>query len=345
MDKILSFLQFAWDQTVKYFYVREWNAFGITSLVFKILILCGGAAFAFAVMKYFKDYQIIEALIAKAVGNAAAYDKIKRRQRKREAEERAINIKKKESHNVIDKLYDGIAMTGLTETIPGFSESGFLIICAIVLSAAFFIMQSIRGPIVGGLFVLGLIIMGWYTMSLISYQRRVKLEAQLLQFVDSVSSASIQFANLVDIFGVIYHQFKAPLRKALENCYIEAKQTSDKDAALRHMVRKFDSGQFAFIIDNLKLCSDVTGDYRGICKDLADTVAIYSASHKAKQAILRSSKIQITVMFGMAFGIMVALNMFLGGIKETLLETIPGNICLGLLVLLYFYGLNIKAEK
>ena len=344
-DRFLPFIRFLWDQIVKYFYVQEWNAYGIVTLVFHILMLITIGAFGLAVVKYLKDYQIFQALFAKIAGNAAAYDKIKRKQQKKEAEERNVRIRDNNEKNFIDKLYDGIAKTGLTETIPGFSESGFLIVSVIVLFVAFLIMTRLRGWIIGLAFVGAIVIVGWYSMSLIAYHRRIQLENQLLQFIDSISSASVQFANLIDIFGVIYHQFKAPLRKGLEACYVEAKQTSNKDAALMHLVRKYDSAQFAFIIDNLKLCSDVTGDYRGICKDLADTVAIYSASHKAKQAILRNSKIQITIMFGMAFAIMFALNMFLGGIKETLLETIPGNLCLGSMFLLYFYGLNIKAEK
>ena len=345
MEKFLPFLRFAWDQIVKYFYVQKWNAYGIVTFVFHILMLITIGACGIAIVKYLKDYQIFESIFAKIAGDAAAYDKIQRRQRKKEAEERNVQIREKSEKTIIDKIYDGVAMTGLTEVIPGFSESGFLLICLIILVLSFIIMTRLRGWIVGLGFVAAIIISGSYAISIITYQRRMKLEAQLLQFIDSVSSASVQFANLIDIFGVIYHQFKAPLRKGLEACYVEAKQTSNKDAALRNLVRKYDSAQFAFIIDNLKLCSDVTGDYRGICKDLADTVAIYSASHKAKQAILRNSKIQISIMFVMAFGIMYSLNMFLGGLKETLLETIPGNFCLGGLFLLYFYGMNIKAEK
>ena len=345
LEKFLPFMRFAWEQVVKYFTVQEWNTYGIVTLVFHVLMLITIGAFGLAVVKYLKDYQIFESIFAKIAGDAAAYDKIQRKQRKREAEERNVKIRETSEKTIINKIYDGIAMTGLTEVIPGFSESGFLIVCGIVLLIAFIFMTRLRGWIIGLAFVGGLILAGSYAVSIITYQRRMKLEAQLLQFIDSVSSASVQFANLIDIFGVIYLQFKSPLRKGLEACYIEAKQTSDKEAALRNLVRRYDSAQFAFIIDNLKLCSDVTGDYRGICKDLADTVAIYSSSHKAKQAILRNSKIQITIMFGMAFAIMWALNMFLGGLKETLLETIPGNLCLGGMFLLYFYGMNIKAEK
>ena len=344
-EKLIPFLEFFWSQITEFFYVYEWNAYGIVTLVFRILMTIGVICFSAAVVKYLDEYEIFQSIAAKIAGNAAAYDKIQRKQRKIEAENLDVKVKEKDKKSLIDKLFDAIAMTGVTEVIPGFSETGFLLVCGAVEIVIFLVMTRLRGLVIGAASVAGSGIVLLYTLSLIAYHRRVKLEDQLLQFVDSVASASVQFANIIDIFGAIYSQFKSPLRKGLEACYIEAKQTSNKEAALRHLVRRYDSAQFEFIIDNLKLCSEVTGDYRSICKDLSDTVSIFSTSHKAKQAILRSSKIQITIMFGMAFGIMFALNMFLGGLQDTILHTIPGNLCLGGLILLYFYGLNIKAEK
>lgn len=344
-NKIIPFLAFLYEQAYQYYWVQEWTTYSIVTLVFHILMTITICGCGIAIVKYLKDYQIFQMIALKIAGNMQEYDKIQRKQRAKEAEEREIHVKENDEKNLLDKIYDKIAMTGVVEIIPGFSEAGFLVLAAILGIVILITMFFLRGMIIAVASTATYFVVLGYSLSLVAYNRRVQLESQLMQFVDSVASASIQFSNVIDIFGAIYPNFKAPLRKGLESCYVEAKQTSNKDVALTHLVRKYDSAQFAFIIDNLKLCSQVTGDYRGICKDLGDTVAIYSASHKRKQAILRNSKVQITVMFLMSLGIMYTLGLFLGGITEIIFGSVIGNLCMGALLVLYFYGLNIKAEK
>jgi Flp pilus assembly protein TadB len=264
---------------------------------------------------------------------------------KQELEENRQLYYKDKKPSLVSRLYATIAMTGVIEKVPGFSESAFFVMVIVLAVCVFGLVSWFKGAAVGGIAAVAFFIVVWYILSLLAYNRRIKLESQLLQFINACSSASMQYSSIIDIFGATYEQFKNPLRDALEECYVEAKQMNDKERAIRHLVEKFDSAQFAFVIDNLELCSSITGDYHGIAKDISETVAIYSNSHEKKKVLLRNAKINIGIMFGMCIVILYVLSLFLGGLKDVLLNTFAGNVGIILLILMLFYSMNMKAEK
>lgn len=316
------------------------------SYVLWALIFIGVYSTVRYTIRYLKEYKVFSGIVAKIRGNTREYDRIRRQQLKQELEDRGQMIRGKDKKESLSlKLYRMIAMTGVTEKIPGFSESAFVAVMIVTDALISGVILWHRGIIVAAIvFGIYLIVM-WYTLSLLTYNRRMKLESQLLQFINACTSASMQYSSIIDIFGAIYEQFQNPLRDALESCYVEAKQMSDKEAALKHLVEKFDSAQFAFVVENLELCSSVTGNYHEVARDISETVSIYINSHEKKRVTLRNAKINIFIMFVMSLIILYALSMFLGGLKDVLLNTFAGNMGLIALGLLLFYGMNMKAEK
>ena len=329
----------------RYFRLESVDEAGFLILGAKIVLLLFAGLFVFFVMKYLKDYQIAQYLWSIITDNMSAYDKIQRAQMQQQAEDMEfITLKKEDEKNIVDKFYDVLAGTGIADVIPGFSETGFIIIMVSVGLIILVVLSYLRDAIIGVAGLLFFFVVVWYLMSLAAYNRKVRLESQLLQFINACASASAQYSNLIDIFGAIYPQFKGALKKGLEACYVEAKQTNDRELAIKHLTRKFRSEQFTFLVDNLELCSSITGDYHSVAKDLSNIIAIYMGSFKKKQAALKSAKMNVTLMFGMSFVILYCLGLFLGDISETLLHTTIGNLGLMGMFLVYFYGLNMKAE-
>ena len=324
----------------------QWEILDIWTLVFRIGMLIGVFCFVVFVIKYLRDYRIFEGLYARLKGDIQAYDRVKRSQMRTHMEANANSfIKKNEKESAMDKLYLMIAHTGITEAIPGFSEMG-LVIMLVVIALFIFTALSITKSVVTGLLTTAVfLIIMWYILDLIAYSRKIRMEKQLLQFINTCSSASLQYSNIIDIFGAVYDQFSSPLKEGLEACYVEAKSTNDKSLALKHLKDRYDSTQFSFIIDNLEMCSSATGDYHTTAKDVSETVSIYSASHEKKRMILRNAKVNIVVMFVIMLGILYLLYMFLGSITHVMFDTLIGNIITLAMILILFYGLNIKTEK
>jgi len=123
-----------------------------------------------------------------------------------------------------------------------------------------------------------------------------------------------------------------------------SKTNNNKSEALRHLKDRYNSTQFSFVIDNMELCSNVTGDFHSTTQDISKTISIYSTSHEKRIALLRNAKVTIVVMFLMSLVILWALDAFLGGISNILLTTTIGNISIIALILVFLYGMNIKAD-
>lgn len=313
--------------------------------ILKALILTGSLLTSIFIVKYLRDYKIFQSIFAKVKGNVYEYDRLRRKQMKKEMEQREKAFQKELKDNKISKLYRMISMTGISEKIPGFSELGLIILFGFITVVLFVIIAVLRNLFVALVISISFIVIGWYTLSLIIYSRKCNLERQLLQFINACASASMEYSNIIDIFGAIYEQFDNPLRDAIEQCYVEAKKFNDKQIAIKHMEERFDSDQFAFVIDNMELCSATTGDYYTATRSIAATIATYSQSHEKKKAMLRNGKINIAIMFFLSLIIVGSLSVFLGDITDLLFHTTIGNLSLLALFLLFFYGMNLKAEK
>lgn len=323
-----------------------WNVASISRLVIWILLLITSGFFIFNLVKYFYEYRIFASLIAKISGNLHEYDRIKRQQLKKDLEKEKNTFTREKQHiKPMQKIYELITATGITEKIPGFSESFFLVGIILITCSIFGIISYFRSINIGILFAGAFLLIVWYILDLIAYNRRMALEKQLLQFTNACATASIEYSNIIDIFGAIYDQFSAPLREGLESCYVEAKTINDRECAISHLQKRYNSPQFNFILDNLQLCSAVTGDYHAVARDIAETISIYSQSHEKKRILLRNAKINILMMFVASIGIFYSLSLFLDGLWDVLLKTTFGNVIGLALILILFYGMNLKTEK
>ena len=243
----------------------------------------------------------------------------------------------------MEKLYRKISMTGVSSIIPGFSELSFIISVIFIGITLFAIITFYRNIIVGAAITFAYFIVVSYLLNILAYKRRVKVETQLLDFVNMVATASRQYSNLIDIFGATYENFSGVFSKALEECYVEAHTLNNNEIAIKHLKDKFDSVQFSFVLDNLLLCSKETGDYFTVATDLSKTVSIYITSYEKKYAILRNAKLTLTIMAVLTVCIIYVLGMFLGSV-DLLVGSTGGTIVVVGMVLLYLYGLNMKVE-
>lgn len=302
----------------------------------------------FNLIKYFREYKIFQGIFARCKGDIFEYDRIRRQQMKKDLESNSdifnSTIAKKNKVPFLSKLYKRIELTGITLKIPAFSELSFVIVTILIDFIVSLIVTHFTSNVVGLVVFVLFIFVVWYLLGIIAYYRKENVEDQLLQFTNSAASASRQYSNVVDIIGAIYDQFSGSFREALESGYVESKTTNDPETAFKHMEDKFDSPQLNFVIDNFVMCSASTGDYYSVASDLSKTVAIYTNSHEKKAVTLRNAKINIAVMFVIAFVIMYSLGGFFGNGLDTLLHTTIGNILILALIFIFIVGMNIKAD-
>lgn len=311
-----------------------------------VLIMAAVSAFsAFGIVGYLRDYHIFQMIWAHLRGKSEEFDRIRREQMKeafRDASD--IMAKSGKEPTLMQKIYRQIAMSGLPGKIPGFMESSFLVLLILADLCIVFLFGYkkllLQGIVIAAVFTATV----FYLLSILAYQRAIVVEDQMLEFVNLVASTSRQYSSLVDIFGMTYEHFRAPLSTALEEAYVEAKQTNNMERAMFHLKDKFDSTQFEFVVDNLVLCSKENGQYFDVAMDLSKIEKVYYNSFQKKKQLLRQAKINLTVMFALAAGIIAGMGQFVGGgWKEVVFSNI-GIVLFSIMVFLYVYAMNMKAR-
>ena len=316
-------------------------------LILKIVLFIGVASTIGGLFKYINDYNIISLMSAKIKGDVFEYDRVRRAQMKKDIEENRgiLNFSVSDkSIPFLSKVYKRIEMTGIPSKIPAFSEFMFLAIIIAVGIVSSIVVKFLTSGIVTVVYIAAYFFLAWYILGIIIYNRKLNVDSQLLLFTNSAASASRQYSGIVDIIGAIYDQFEGPFREALEECYVEAKTTNDSTLAFTHLKQKFDSVQLSFVIDNLIMCSSSTGDYYTVANDLSKMVSIYSTSHEKKATTLRNAKINISVMFVIAGVILYSLGSFFESGLSVMFGTPIGNILCIALILIYIFGMSIRAD-
>lgn len=321
------------------------DMYSIITLIFKVLIFIAVGFGVFSFIHYIIKYHILEMIFTKIKNDIYAYDRVRRKQMRMEIEQKEELFTTTEKVSFISRIYDFIAQSGIVEKIPGFSETLFLLSITVFSIILFGVLLYTRGIIVAIVITLGILVVLYYSLSLSIYTRRISVEKQLLQLSNACASASMQYSNIIDIFGTIYDQFSGVLREGLEACYVEAKQTNNTEQALHNLKRRIKSKQFLFLVNNFELCSAITGNYYAVAKDISDTISIYSKSHEKKTALLRNAKVEIMIIFGVSLGILASLAGFTGNLKDLLLHDTIGTVSIVAMVIILFYGFNMKADR
>lgn len=311
-------------------------------LIFKIgLLICSGLI-SFSFIAYLRKYKVFSTIFAKVRGKVDVYNKNKQEQIKLKLESGRFSEKRKFS--LLDKALMTIKQTGILRYMPGFNEMHVLIIylTALVVTGG---ILSARMRVVNAIIVtIAVAIVVRILCSFIIYEKKERLEAQLSSFINACEGASAIRADIIDIFGEIYENTRQPLRGLLEECYIEAKKTNDKKSALRHMRDKTDSIQFRSIIDNLELCSEITGDYGKVIEDIRTPIRIYQGFKTRRKAIVRNGRVNILVMCGISIVILFTSMQFMEGLKDFLFQSPIGFIMMTTMCILFISGLTIRTK-
>lgn len=327
------------------FSINFTSTVGIATFLF-MLIMFGIALFiGYSIAKWLRDYKIFQFIFAKIMRKSLALDKIRRVQMQTAFKKKSdIMANSNEKPTLLQKLYRAIQMSGVVEAIPGFSENSFLVFLSIANLMLFSVVSFQKSILVGLVLTVIFNFAIYYLLEILSYRRAVSVEDQMIDFVNLIASTSRQYSNIIDIFGVIYEEFSNPFQKALEECYVEAKQNNHTEVALEHLKDKFDSNQFEFVIDNLSLCSKENGQYFSVAMDISKISGIYYASYQKKKSILRQSKMNLSLMFFLAIGILFMMSNFIGGGMIAMITSTSGIILSSLMVALYLYAMNMKAR-
>lgn len=309
------------------------------TLLIALGICCFGVCFSF--IWWLRKYRIITTIFHRMRGAADEYNKNRKAQLKLKLEQQKDREIK---FSLLDKIFLTIKQIGVLDVLPGFSELHIFILYIVILLFIGFVMFLNVGAFVALAAVGGGIVLTKILCTFIIYEKRERIEAQLSTFVNACEGAASIHADIIDIFGEVYDKVRSPLSTFLEECYVEAKTTNDKDTAILHLKEKTDSLQFRSVIDNLTLCSHITGDYRKVIDDIRGPIRIYNSYKNKRRAIVRNGRITILVMAIAGLAILFASTKFINGFTDVLLGSQVGVILLMVMGVILVAGLTIRMK-
>jgi len=220
-----------------------------------------------------------------------------------------------------------------------------LILYIVLLAGVFFVIATRKSVLNAAIITVAIFAIVRIICAFVIYEKKEKLEAQLSSFINACEGAASIRADIIDIFGEIYENTRQPLRGLLEECYIEAKKTNDKKTALKHMRDRTDSIQFRSVIDNLELCSQVSGDYQKVIEDIRNPIRIYQGFKNRRKAIVRNGRVNILVMCTVSIAILFASMQFMEGLEELLFQSPAGLVIMTIMGVLFISGLTIRTKN
>ncbi len=170
----------------------------------------------------------------------------------------------------------------------------------------------------------------------------------LLKFLDFLGNYSITAGEVTGILNQISKYLDEPLRSVLDACYYEAQTTGDASLALLSMAEKVEHPQFKELVRNLEVSVRYSADFKALVSHSRRAVREYMRTRQERKSMIKEALVNMVILLGMAGVIFLSVEQLIGaGIREILLDTLPGRISLGVIfgIILLFYGQVRKLDR
>lgn len=176
-----------------------------------------------------------------------------------------------------------------------------------------------------------------YFLSGLNYK---KTENEILSFVNLLENYSKTNDDIISIFGKLYHYLEEPLKTAVEECYLEGRNTGDLSFALYNLSNRIEHPKFKEIIRNIEICTRHEANYAEIVKDNRELLREYIAMQKERKAIINNGRIEIGIILTCCMIMVSMLDSFMEqGIWNILLHSSIGNGILLYCILVTFVSM------
>lgn len=315
-------------------------------LTYALWIALGAAVgfFVYHLVKWLAKDQVFAILGAKIAGNMEKVSSLRRKalaQKLQEDRAGVADIK----FSSWDKLFRFIGQTGILDKIPGANEASVLAGVILLLLGIGLAVSVLAKSILLGLIVVAVVLIAIVQVSrTIIGHRKMKIDSELLPFINSCMSSAAGQADIISIFQDIYPSMDEPLRSMLETCVAEANATNNKQMAIRHLSERSASDQFYATINNLYLCSETSGEYGKTIRALSKTLIVYNNTLEKKKAILRNARVNGAMLAGMGIVAIVSCNGFYAGFLNIILHNTISLAIMAAMVVIAILALTISAD-
>lgn len=281
------------DTIYKFLNINSNEEFAV--IILTVVLFIAILVTTFLTLKYFKEYRVLKSSFTKTYNRLSESEKIRLQAQK----QKKLIYGDTNDKSLLTKLDNMLAYSGLKQKFK-FLSSELVLIALVLLSALSIIISNmIFGDITIGLVVLALVVFTFVSLLklLCNFQYK-RVHDSVLKFTNIIENFAATSNDLVAILEKSCVYINEPLKSKVYNCVVEARNSGDKDYALRKLQDSVENEYFKELIRTLRISSGFEANYSEVIRDGKSALQNNLKYEAEKQALRNNARGEMLALAG-----------------------------------------------
>lgn len=267
---------------------EEFAVIILTVVLFIAVVTC-----TFLIKRYLKEYRILKNNFTKTYNRLSESEKIRLQAQK----ERKLIYGDTHEKGLLTKLDNLLMYSGIKTKFKFMSSEIMLILIILVATISIIISQMITDDL-----TMGLVAATVFVFIMISVLK-VMCNVQYKRVHDSV----LKFTNIIENFAATSNDIIAilekscvylsePLKSKVYNCIVEARNSGDKDYALRKLQDSIENDYFKELIRTLRISSGFEANYSEVIREGKEALQNNLKYESEKQSLRNNARAEMLAL-------------------------------------------------
>lgn len=267
---------------------EEFAVIILTVVLFIAVVTC-----TFLIKRYLKEYRVLKNNFTKTYNRLSESEKIRLQAQK----ERKLIYGDTHEKGLLTKLDNLLMYSGIKTKFKFMSSEIMLILIILVATISIIISQMITDDL-----TMGLVAATVFVFIMISVLK-VMCNVQYKRVHDSV----LKFTNIIENFAATSNDIIAilekscvylsePLKSKVYNCIVEARNSGDKDYALRKLQDSIENDYFKELIRTLRISSGFEANYSEVIREGKEALQNNLKYESEKQSLRNNARAEMLAL-------------------------------------------------
>lgn len=267
---------------------EEFAVIILTVVLFIAVVTC-----TFLIKRYLKEYRVLKNNFTKTYNRLSESEKIRLQAQK----ERKLIYGDTHEKGLLTKLDNLLMYSGIKTKFKFMSSEIMLILIILVATISIIISQMITDDL-----TMGLVAATVFVFIMISVLK-VMCNVQYKRVHDSV----LKFTNIIENFAATSNDIIAilekscvylsePLKSKVYNCVVEARNSGDKDYALRKLQDSIENDYFKELIRTLRISSGFEANYSEVIREGKEALQNNLKYESEKQSLRNNARAEMLAL-------------------------------------------------
>lgn len=261
-------------------------------IILEVILFITLFYFCYVSIKYLINYRILKRAVDRTYSRLSDREKIRLNLKK----EQKIVYGDIEEKGVINNLDRILTYSGLKYKYKFVSTEMILLFWVVQAALAIIVGQRLGAFLYGLLFALAVIAITYMTLSVFSNIQYKIVHKSILKFVNIVENFAATSNDIITILEKSCAYAQNPIKDAVYRCVVEARNSGDKDYALRKLQDNIENDYFKELIRTLRIASNYEANYVEVIRDCKSVLQQSLKYESEKQAIRNNGRGDMLVL-------------------------------------------------